>query len=35
MIPGVTAPPPSDEVAEAIANGRAPIDAPAEEPAKA
>ena len=27
VIPGVTAPPPSDEVAEAIANGRAPIEA--------
>ena len=28
VIPGVTAPPPSDEVVEAIANGRAPIDEP-------
>jgi recombination protein RecA len=35
VIPGITAPPPSDEVAEAIANGRAPIDLPVEEPAKA
>ena len=35
VIPGVTAPPPSAEVAEAIANGRAPIEAPAEVAAEA
>ena len=35
VIPGVTAPPPSAEVAAAIANGRPPVEAPAKAPAKA